>query len=119
VNVVALHADRRRRLDEVVAELEATRWAFEVLDSSWRLHHISNELRQLLYEKDACEDEQIPLGAHFVESRYHPAYGMVTDASRRRCAGPRTSSSTGASSPASCTTSASASTTRPARSSAT
>jgi class 3 adenylate cyclase len=83
MTVVALHADRRRRLDEVVAELEGTRWAFEVMDSSWRLHHVSEELRQLLVEKrDDCDG--VPIGSHFVESRYHPAYGMVTDASRRR-----------------------------------
>jgi class 3 adenylate cyclase len=82
VNVVALHADRRRRLDDVVAELEGTRWAFEVIDSSWRLHHISAELRQLLM--DAKEHESVPVGEHFVASRYHPVYGMVTDASRRR-----------------------------------
>jgi len=83
VTVVPLHADRRRRLDEVVAELEDTRWAFEVVDSSWRLYHVSAELRELLLDYKE-PGEEVPIGEHFVTSRYHPVYSMVTDPSRRR-----------------------------------
>ena len=73
MTVVPLHADRRRRLDEVVAELEDTRWAFEVVDSSWRLYHVSAELRELLLDYKEPGEEG-PIGEHFVTSRYAAAH---------------------------------------------
>ena len=80
--VVALegHATQRR-LREVADELEGTGWAFEVADAQWRLFHVSSELRQLLYEQDP---ERIGVGQHMLESRYGPAYKMVTPEHRTR-----------------------------------
>ena len=64
-----------RRLRELAEELEATRWSFEIVDSEWRLFHVSSELRRLLYESDP---ERIGYGRHILETRYGPAYRMVT-----------------------------------------
>jgi class 3 adenylate cyclase len=80
-DVVALDSRAsERRLREIAEELEQTGWSFEVLDASWRLFHVSSELRSLLYERDA---EQIGYGRHMLETRYAPAYGMVTSESRK------------------------------------
>ena len=70
-----------RRLREVADELEQTGWSFEVLDASWRVFHVSSELRSLLYESDT---EQIGYGRHMLETRYSHAYGMVTSESRKQ-----------------------------------
>ena len=70
-----------RRLREIADELEQTGWSFEVLDASWRVFHVSSELRSLLYESDT---EQIGYGRHMLETRYGPAYGMVTSESRKQ-----------------------------------
>jgi class 3 adenylate cyclase len=70
-----------RRLRALAEELEQTGWAFEVMDASWRLFHVSTELRALLYEEDP---DRIGCGRHLLEARYGPAYGMVTSASRVR-----------------------------------
>ncbi len=79
--VVALDARAtERRLREIADELEQTGWSFEILDGSWRLFHVSSELRSLLYEHD---DEAIGYGRHMLETRYSPAYGMVTPESRK------------------------------------
>src|SRR5215213_4200015 len=74
--VVALEGRaHERRLREVADELEATGWAFEVADAQWRLFHVSSELCELLYESDP---ERIGYGRHLLETRYGPAYKMVT-----------------------------------------
>jgi class 3 adenylate cyclase len=70
-----------RRLREVAEELEGTGWAFEIADASWRLFHVSSELCELLYESDP---ETIGVGRHLLESRYSPAYKMVTNEHRTR-----------------------------------
>jgi class 3 adenylate cyclase len=70
-----------KRLRELSEVLEETGWAFEVLDAGWRLFHVSAELRELLYEKDP---DLIGYGRNLIETRYGPAYGMVTSASRTR-----------------------------------
>ena len=81
-HVVSLdsHASERR-LREIADELEQTGWSFEVLDASWRLFHVSSELRSLLYEKD---EERIGYGKHMLETRFGPAYGMVTNEGRKQ-----------------------------------
>src|SRR5215207_9124535 len=80
--VVALEGRaHERRLREVAEELEGTGWAFEIADAQWRLFHVSSELCQLLYESDP---ERIGVGRHLLESRYGPAYKMVTAAHRTR-----------------------------------
>src|SRR5215213_9851893 len=80
--VVALEGRaHERRLREVADELEGTGWAFEIADASWRLFHVSSELCQLLYESDP---ERIGVGRHLLESRYGPAYKMVTPEHRAR-----------------------------------
>ena len=80
--VVALEGRaHERRLREVADELEATGWAFEIADAQWRLFHVSSELCQLLYESDP---EAIGVGRHLLESRYGPAYKMVTQEHRTR-----------------------------------
>src|SRR5215213_1555957 len=80
--VVALEGRaHERRLREVADELEGTGWAFEIADASWRLFHVSSELCQLLYESDP---ERIGVGRHLLESRYGPAYKMVTPEHRTR-----------------------------------
>src|SRR5215208_269276 len=63
------------RLRELAEELETTRWSFEIVDKQWRLFHVSSELRALLYESDP---ERIGYGRHIIETRYGPAYKMVT-----------------------------------------
>src|SRR5215212_5988672 len=80
--VVALEGRaHERRLREVADELEGTGWAFEIADASWRLFHVSSELCQLLYESDP---DRIGVGRHLLESRYSPAYKMVTNEHRTR-----------------------------------
>lgn len=81
-DVVALQgrADERR-LREVAQELEATGWAFEIVDAQWRLFYVSTELRELLKES---EPDRIGYGLHMLETRYGPAYKMVTPAHRLR-----------------------------------
>src|SRR5829696_7500517 len=80
--VVALEGRaHERRLREVAEELEGTGWAFEIADAQWRLFHVSSELCQLLYESDP---EKIGVGRHLLESRYGPAYKMVTPEHRTR-----------------------------------
>ena len=80
--VVALEERaHERRLREVADELEGTGWAFEIADAQWRLFHVSSELCQLLYESDP---ERIGVGRHLLESRYGPAYKMVTQEHRAR-----------------------------------
>ena len=80
--VVALEGRaEERRLRDLAAELEGTGWAFEIADASWRLFHVSSELCQLLYES---EPERIGVGRHLLESRYGPAYKMVTQEHRTR-----------------------------------
>lgn len=69
------------RLRDLAAELETTGWAFEIVDAQWRLFHVSSELRQLLYESDP---ELIGYGRHIIETRYGPAYTMVTPEHRER-----------------------------------
>jgi class 3 adenylate cyclase len=63
------------RLRELAEELETTRWSFEIVDAQWRLFHVSSELRALLYESDP---ERIGYGRHIIETRFGPAYKMVT-----------------------------------------
>jgi class 3 adenylate cyclase len=70
-----------RRLQELADELEGTGWAFEIADAQWRLFHVSSELCQLLYESDP---ERIGVGRHLLETRYGPAYKMVTPYHRTR-----------------------------------
>jgi class 3 adenylate cyclase len=70
-----------RRLGELVEELEQTGWAFEVVDASWRLFHVSTELCELLYEHEPGEIER---GRRLLDARYSPAYRMVTSESRIR-----------------------------------
>jgi class 3 adenylate cyclase len=70
-----------RRLGELVDELEQTGWAFEVVDASWRVFHVSTELCELLYEHDPREIER---GRALLDARYSAAYRMVTSDSRAR-----------------------------------
>jgi class 3 adenylate cyclase len=80
--VVALESRAHdRRLREIADELEATGWAFEITDAQWRLFHVSSELCELLYESDP---DAIGVGRHLLESRYGPAYKMVTQEHRTR-----------------------------------
>jgi class 3 adenylate cyclase len=80
--VVALEGRaHERRLRELAEELETSGWAFEIADAQWRLFHVSSELCQLLYESDP---EIIGVGRHLIESRYSPAYRMVTQEHRTR-----------------------------------
>ena len=69
------------RLRELAEELEATGWAFEIVDANWRLFHVSTELRALLYESDP---ERIGYGRHIIETRLGPAFKMVTPEHRGR-----------------------------------
>ncbi|MEA2478286.1 MAG: adenylate cyclase [Thermoleophilaceae bacterium] len=80
--VVAIGASTRaeRRLQELAEELEATRWAFEIIDARWHLFYVSEEMRSLLRRESL---DELPCGEHFVASRYDGAYKMVSDPSRR------------------------------------
>jgi class 3 adenylate cyclase len=56
---------------EIIAELEKTGVAAELVDPDWRLVWVSPELRGLT---GAGSDEELGLGRHFVETRTLPAW---------------------------------------------
>jgi class 3 adenylate cyclase len=65
-------------LDEVIEAFEATNWAVEVADPSWRMVWASPEMRTILHATDDC---QLGVGRHLLEARSLPAYEAVSSES--------------------------------------
>lgn len=64
-------AELPQSAQEIIAELEKTGVAAELVDPDWRLVWVSPELRGLT---GAGSDEELGLGRHFVETRTLPAW---------------------------------------------
>ena len=74
----------RRRLEDFARVLEATGWAFELLDARWHVVHISEELRLVVGEQDS---ELLGVGGHVLHTRMLPAWDcMLTTESQERWA---------------------------------
>ena len=72
-----------RRLAEIAAWLDKSRWGAEIWDREWRLAHVSHESRAVLGGEQSAEE--LGIGRHVLEARYaEPWYRTVDDESRRQ-----------------------------------
>lgn len=79
------HTDHEALLDEVIAELEATRAACFVLDAALRLRWASSELHAMI----GAGREELGYGEHLIEALARPAWTSRITAESMQAAGER------------------------------
>ncbi len=73
------------RLLEIGRELEKTGWAFELLDRSWRLAFLSEQLKLTMGVEGIDADKLLGVGRHVLDTRMMEAWeGVITEESKAR-----------------------------------